>query len=315
MRLPIAPLSLLCSSLLLVSAFAGEGWLIDFEKAKAQAAAEKKDLLMDFTGSDWCGWCIRLRKEVFDTDEFKAQAPKKYVLLELDYPQDQSKVSDATRAQNDKLQSQFGIQGYPTIFLADSLGRPYAQLGYEKGGPEAYLKILEGAREGRVRRDDAFSKASASSGLQRAKSLKDALSEVPDALISTHYQEVLNEIRSLDASDSLGMDAKFGFIAGMKALESKMREQMDKGGEAVRGVADEFLKGYPKSGAAQKQQLLFGVLNYLRPPRDNEVALKLMEDVVALDKESPEGKRAEDVKVRIKAMIDKQKDAPKDPAK
>jgi hypothetical protein len=174
---------------------------------------------------------------------------------------------------------------------------------------------LEGAREGRLRRDDAFSKASASSGLQRAKSLKDALSEVPDALISTHYQEVLNEIRSLDASDSLGMDAKFGFIAGMKALESKMREQMDKGGESVRGVADEFLKGYPKSGAAQKQQLLFGVLNYLRPPRDNEVALKLMEDVVALDRESPEGKRAEDVKVRIKAMIDKQKDAPKDPAK
>jgi hypothetical protein len=111
------------------------------------------------------------------------------------------------------------------------------------------------------------------------------------------------------------MDAKFGFIAGMKALESKMREQMDKGGESVRGVADEFLKGYPKSGVAQKQQLLFGVLNYLRPPRDNEVALKLMEDVVALDKESAEGKRAEDVKARIKAMIDKQKDAPKDPAK
>ena len=129
MRSPIAPLSLLCSSILLASAFAGDGRLIDFEKAKAQAAAEKKDLLMDFTGSDWCGWCIRLRKEVFDTDEFKAQAPQKYVLLELDYPQDQSKVSEATRAQNDRLQSQFGIQGYPTIFLADSLGRPYAQLG------------------------------------------------------------------------------------------------------------------------------------------------------------------------------------------
>jgi hypothetical protein len=66
---------------------------------------------------------------------------------------------------------------------------------------------------------------------------------------------------------------------------------------------------------AQKQQLLFGVLNYLRPPRDNEVALKLMDDVVALDKDSAEGKRAEDVKVRIRAMIEKQKDAPKDPAK
>jgi hypothetical protein len=220
-------------------------------------------------------------------------------------------VSEATRAQHDRLQSQFGIQGYPTIFLADSQGRPYAQLGYEKGGPEAYLKILEEARAGRLRRDDAFSKASSASGLQKAKSLRDALAELPEALVSTHYQDVLNEIRSLDASDSLGMDAKFGFIAGMKALESKMREQMDKGGESVRGVADEFLKGYPKSSVAQKQQLLFGVLNYLRPPRDNAVALKLMEDVVALDKDSPEGKRADEVKVRIKAMIDKKQDAPK----
>ena len=83
----------------------------------------------------------------------------------------------------------------------------------------------------------------------------------------------------------------------------------------MRSVAAEFLKGYPKASVAQKQQLLFGVLNYLRPPRDNEVALKLMEDVVALGKDSEEGKRAQEVKTRIKAMIEKQKDAPKEGAK
>ena len=315
MRLPFMPLAAFASSVLIAGAMASDGWLIDFEKAKAQAASEKKDLLMDFTGSDWCGWCIRLRKEVFDTEEFKAQAPKRYVLLELDYPQDQTRVSEATRAQNDKLQAQFGIQGYPTIFLADSQGRPYAQFGYEKGGPDAYLKILDSARETRLRRDDAFVKASSATGLQKAKFLKDALSEVPEALVSIHYAEVLSEIRGLDAADSLGMDAKFGFISGMKSLEGQMREQMEKGGESVRSVAAEFLKGYPKASVAQKQQLLFGVLNYLRPPRDNEVALKLMEDVVALGKDSEEGKRAQEVKTRIKAMIEKQKDAPKEGAK
>ena len=68
-------------------------WVNEFEKAKQTAATEGKDLLMDFTGSDWCGWCIRLHKEVFDLDAFKTAAPKNFVLVELDYPNDKSKLS------------------------------------------------------------------------------------------------------------------------------------------------------------------------------------------------------------------------------
>ena len=75
------------ASILLSHAFAGEGWLVDFEKAKLTAKTESKDILMDFTGSDWCGWCIKLRDEVFTKDEFKSAAPQKFVLLELDFPQ------------------------------------------------------------------------------------------------------------------------------------------------------------------------------------------------------------------------------------
>ena len=76
---------------------AGDLWVSDFEKAKTTAAAEGKDLLIDFTGSDWCGWCIKLRKEVFDLDAFKAAGPKNFVLVEIDFPQNKSKLSKETQ--------------------------------------------------------------------------------------------------------------------------------------------------------------------------------------------------------------------------
>ena len=84
----------LCS---LSAAFAGgEGWTSDFEAAKKQAAEQKKDLLIDFTGSDWCGWCIKLNDEVFQKDAFKAGVKDKFVPVEIDFPQDEKKISEAT---------------------------------------------------------------------------------------------------------------------------------------------------------------------------------------------------------------------------
>ena len=62
------------------------GWLTSYEQAQKEAQSKKKLLLMDFTGSDWCGWCIMLDKEVFSKKEFQEYASKNLVLLELDFP-------------------------------------------------------------------------------------------------------------------------------------------------------------------------------------------------------------------------------------
>lgn len=290
---------------------AAEGWLSDFEKAKADAESQKKDILMDFTGSDWCQWCIRLRTEVFDTKEFKSEAPRNFVLLELDFPQDKSKVPDKIREQNDKLQSKFGVEGFPTIFLADSQGRPYAQLSYEKGGPENYLKLIEKSRQIREKRDAAFNRAEGVSGMEKAKALRDGLQEIPEGLVASHYQKVLADIKTLDSEDSLGVSSKYGFMAEIKGLEERVRAKLASGGQAIREEADAFLKEHPKATAAQKQEVLFGLLNYLRPPKDNAVALKLMEDVEALDANSETGKRAKDLQGKIKAMIERQQSSGK----
>ncbi len=117
-------------------------WITDFEKAKETAKKLKRPMLVDFTGSDWCGWCIKLDKEVFSKDEFKEYAKDNLVLVELDFP-NRKKQSDALKAQNKALAKKYGIRGYPTILLLDADGKELARTGYQRGGPEKYVKHLQ----------------------------------------------------------------------------------------------------------------------------------------------------------------------------
>lgn len=121
-------------------------WHTDLSKAVQLSESSKKPLLLFFTGSDWCGWCIRLQKEVLLTDEFSAWAKENVVLLELDFPR-RSPQAEALRKQNMELQQFFQIRGYPTVWLvnakADKTGKvSFEQLGstgYVAGGPQPWL--------------------------------------------------------------------------------------------------------------------------------------------------------------------------------
>lgn len=113
-------------------------WLTSYEQAAAQAKASNKLILADFTGSDWCIWCKRLKAEVFDTAEFKTWATANIVLLELDYPR--GKAQDAaTRRQNVGLAKKYNIEGYPTILFLDANGATVGRLGYMPGGPKPWI--------------------------------------------------------------------------------------------------------------------------------------------------------------------------------
>ena len=123
-------------------ALAKDGWSEDYDKALAQAKADKKLVLLDFTGSDWCGWCIKLDKEVFSQTEFADYAKKNLVLVELDFPRSKEQ-SKELKAQNTKLQGEFKIQGYPTIIVLNADGKKVGELGYQPGGPKAFIAELD----------------------------------------------------------------------------------------------------------------------------------------------------------------------------
>lgn len=120
---------------------AGE-WLADLPKAQEQARKENKLVLMDFTGSDWCGWCIKLKKEVFDTKEFKEYADKNLVLVEIDFPRKKAQSEELKKA-NRALQAKYKIEGYPTIIVLNAEGKQVDELGYMRGGPKPFIEKLE----------------------------------------------------------------------------------------------------------------------------------------------------------------------------
>jgi thioredoxin-related protein len=300
---------------LTVSTFAaGELWVSDFEKAKQTAAAEGKDLLIDFTGSDWCSWCIKLHKEVFDLDAFKTAGPKNFILVEIDFPQNKSKLSKETQEQNAKLQTQFGIQGFPTIILADAQGRPYAQTGYQAGGPEKYLPHLDELRAVKGKRDEAWKKAEGAQGVEKAKFLAAGLKTLNEDLVAQHYSKVIAEITSLDPKDETGVGSAMGFKTDLATLQGEIGTVAGKDGSAAaRKKADDFIAAHTKLTANQKQTALLTLLHIYRPPQDNETVLKLMGEVKALDATTVEGKQAAEIEERVKEMI--AKGAPKAPAK
>ena len=120
-----------------------EGWTDDYDAALRWATAQKKLVLVDFSGSDWCGWCKELNNEVFDTDEFRAGAKDKYILLMIDTPRDQSLLSETAKKQNPELVEKYRVEDFPTVLLLDAQGEELFRTGYEKGGPVKYLKMLE----------------------------------------------------------------------------------------------------------------------------------------------------------------------------
>ena len=123
------------------SAGKGSGiWQTDYKQALAQAAQEKKRVLLDFTGSDWCPYCIQMDKEVLTRPEFKAFAAHKLILVKLDFPR-RKQIPPAEAEQNQKLQQEFAIEGFPTYVLLDPAGTEVRrQVGYLEGGPKEFIK-------------------------------------------------------------------------------------------------------------------------------------------------------------------------------
>lgn len=135
--------SLTAMAILFMAAQAWAGlWTDDYDKALKDASASGKNILVDFTGSDWCGWCKKLDREVFSKKQFKDYAEQNLICVEVDFPQNKPQ-SRKQKEKNAALQEQYKVKGYPSIILLNSKGEQIAQTGYQEGGAEAYVKHLQ----------------------------------------------------------------------------------------------------------------------------------------------------------------------------
>ena len=125
----------------------GLTWYTDLTKATDLSIKENKPMFLFFTGSDWCGWCIRLQKEVFKTPEFVKWASDNVILVELDFPR-KNEQTEAVKMQNAQLQQQLQVRGYPTVWFVSATKTAEAKVnlnalgstGYVAGGPQVWLE-------------------------------------------------------------------------------------------------------------------------------------------------------------------------------
>lgn len=121
-----------------------EGWSTDLDKAFQQAKKEKKAVLVEFTGSDWCPPCIAMRKNVFSKKEFVDQASEKFILVELDFPNGDKAVKE----KNQPYAEKYKIEGFPTVILFDSEGKEFSRFfASEFPKTDLFLKHLDEALE------------------------------------------------------------------------------------------------------------------------------------------------------------------------
>ncbi len=204
------------------AAYGADGWHGDLDHAKRLAAQQGKDLLINFTGTEWCGACIEFERDVLSKREF-APAHEAFVLVELEFPASTDSLPDAIREKYVAWRDQYHVRAFPTVFLADPTGRPYAVTGHIEIGASAYVRHLQKLAQGRKDRDAALSKAEQSQGLERARHLDEALSVVRkscnadyvgdngDPLVQFYRQEI-DEICALDATNAARLKSKYDEI-------------------------------------------------------------------------------------------------------
>ena len=264
-----------------------DAWMTDYKAAMKKAVDEKKDLLLDFSGSDWCKWCIQLDKEVFSQKEFIEAASKDFVFVMLDYPQDKSKMTPKLLAQNEQLQKKFRVQGFPTVLLTDVAGKPYAQTGYQAGGPKAYLAHLAELRKSRVQAAELMAKAESTEidDVEKAKLLDKAINLMSPEMVANYYSDLIDKVIAFDSDNKAGLrDNYLAKKASQKAVEQLQAGNVDKGIEMI----DKIISDYKMNGQTT-QEIYYLKALAIRGKGDDAAVLENLKKAVGAAPESQMG--------------------------
>jgi thioredoxin-related protein len=267
-----------------------DGWGQDVGKALERAQKEDLDVLMLFTGSDWCPPCQKLEQEVLSLDGFKAEAEKRFVLLKLDFLRN-SEQEPSIAEQNQKWASEFGVDSFPTIYLLDKNGTPFAIAGYEEGGVENFLGLLEESRQVRIARDEKLDAAEKAKGLDRAKILDEAIAQMQPALVELYYPTLIAEIIELDKNDDLGLRTKWNAANEADIRKAVLTDVMtiarlEKPATAIDFI-DEVLTEF-EFPIQQKMEILNVKLNLTRQLNEPEKVDSLLQEMIEMNGVTPE---------------------------
>ncbi len=300
---------------------AAEGWLTDMDAARKEAAERKKNLMIEFTGSDWCPPCMQLRANVFSKPDFQKEAQKNFVLLELDYPRSKEQSAEV-KAANRKLAEQYGVTSFPTIVFADASGKPFG--GFVGGRPrEDVMKAMQDALKNKEALQAAEANvAKASTDEAKVAALMEVLKLAPKDYVDNFYGDVKAEIKKLDKDDKSGLKAADAHADQLKKEQKEVQDYLAGKMTANTTPAEalQVVKSYPNRDKllpeTQQELLMMEFGTFLNSTGDVDGAVLILDKVAELKPGTEAGQQAPRIKAgilankdRIKAQIEAAKKA------
>lgn len=195
-----------------------EGFIDDYDLALERAKKEKKLVLTAFTGSDWCGACIKLEREVFSQSEFYPAVKDDFVLLMIDRPKNKEILSKKAKAENAKICGKYGVRGFPTVLILDADGNKLHSTGYQPGGAAAYAANLLNAKR-------SLEIAKIDDEAVQLKQLHEFLKD-KNTYVQVQHRAQIKRLLAADPDGKLGYRPFYTFFTVLEPVDNRIGEMM-----------------------------------------------------------------------------------------
>lgn len=260
-------------------------WLTNIEEAKKQALAENKQLLLFFTGSDWCGFCIRLEEAVLSTPEFREKLEQNYVPVVLDFP-NKKELPEDVKEQNKEMKELLKVSGFPTVFIVSPELLPHGRMvGF--GGAKSFWESFNDALD-RSTKLKSIPESNHVAKITTLEALDPVLATIPSEMIRYGWLEHLERVVSGDSSSNADLKSKWNNTLVSVKQEIEDEEHVAQATKELQAMSRsqasaaeilEFLNKGVEEAQGRPTRLRFYLPNRARFLQDQKEFDKALEDV------------------------------------
>ncbi|MDF1812789.1 MAG: thioredoxin family protein [Verrucomicrobiales bacterium] len=276
-------------------------WHTRYKPAVIEAKKENKDLILVFTGSEWIDICKTFESDIISQPEFIDQVTKKFVLLKLEYPEN-NRLPKEYAMEYQLLKDAYRVHGFPTVLVTDHQGRPFGMNGYQPISADHYGKILLAMLKGKQIRDESKEKAKSLKGVEKAKALVNAIPSLPGTLSARYYAEEMRQLIASDPNNKTGKVDKFKkqladveYSTEMQKLAAEVQY-----GKMIE-LTDEYIRDQKLEGE-HLQKALYNKLGIQQKQKNTTGVVQTLLEVVAVNPKSRLGKNAQKMLDSLRAQ-------------
>lgn len=276
-------------------------WHLDYQRARKQAVAEDKHMLLLFTGSDWIPLCRIFDRDILNQPDFIEAVTEKFVLVRFDFPKEK-RMPPPLAAQNQMFMRAYRVSAFPTVFLTDTDGRPYGINGYQAVTPANYGKIITAMRQMGTLRDQYFAKAEEAEGVEKAKMLVKGVPDLPGNLSARYYAPQIETIIANDPNDETGKIAKCKrLLADVEYADQMQKLEQQIEWSKMIDLTDAYIRENNLQGS-ERQQAMFNKISVLQKQGNLPEVVRTLLEIAAIDEKSPQGQRAQATLEKLRAQ-------------